>query len=152
MLLKPTALFYFADRTQMAGESWFFPSFDSPHTPCITQAQEADVRTVPRPQSMVRFGDSETCLLMQHFCCLCHFTTYLVTGFLLAKTHFCTRVSQAKPGPPRPVEFEDPSASSVISSIVGVGPLRRIFIHGKAERSSNSPAAFPGPEWYLQPL
>lgn len=92
---------------------------------------------------------AKKCLLIQHFRSLCDFSTYLVTGFLLAKTNFCVRVSWAKPVSPWPVEFEDPSASYIISSIVGLEPLHRIFIHGEVERSSNSPAGFPGPEWNL---
>lgn len=56
MLLKPTVLFYFADRTQMAGESGFFPSFESLHMYCITWTQKGDVRTVLWPQSLVTLG------------------------------------------------------------------------------------------------
>lgn len=147
MLLKQTVLFYFADRTQMAGESLFFSNFwIAAHA--LSPRQKGNVRTACGHRARLGLDKQQSqktppvsTLLLSVW--LQRISSY---RFSWVKTNFCAGVNQAKPVPSWPVELEDLSAS-LSSSAAGLGPRGRTFILGKVERGSNSPAGFPGPGW-----
>lgn len=144
MLLKQTVLFYFADRTQMAGESLFFSNFwIAAHA--LSPRQKGKVRTACGHRARLGLDKQQSqktpsvsTLLLSVW--LQRISSY---RFSWVKTNFCVAINQAKPVPSWPVGLQDLSASLISSA----GPLGRTFVLGKVERGSNSPAGFPGPGW-----
>lgn len=132
----------------MAGESCFFPTFESLHMHCHLDRRVKSGQCVATEHgqtwksSRAKKTPPVSTLLLSVW--LQHISSY---RFSWVKTNLCTGVNQAEPVPFWPVDVEGLSASHILNSAACLGLLGRIFILGKGERGSNSLAGFPGPEW-----